>query len=125
MNVVPPGHPDAPLLGKGPRFPVIRALASGEVYHNETQAQIARAGIGAVICVSHTFPRSPYMQAALILVAERFGGRTASSTASAAQWSAYASSLPYPLTSSPLFWSDTQRDMIRGTQLLQSVESYT
>ena len=65
------------------------------------------------------------MQAALILVAERFGSASGLTSPSSSAWAGYAASLPHPHSSSPLFWSEQHLGMIKGTQLLESVTSYT
>jgi len=58
----------------------------------------------------------PWLQIALILLAEKFGSGKS-------EWAAFISSLPEQLDS-PLFWNEEQLGMIKGTQLLQSVMGY-
>ena len=71
-------------------------------------------------------PPHACVQAALILVAERVGGGVAGlASPSSSAWAGYAASLPHPHSSSPLFWSEQHLGMIQGTQLLESVTSYT
>ena len=65
-------------------------------------------------------------QAALILVWERFGKASSGGSGGGSQWATYAAALPPPpLASSPLFWTPQQLEMIKGTQLMESVASYT
>ena len=84
------------------------------------------AWAGYAVYPLHAPPSSSCMQAALILVAERFGGGAAGlASPPSSAWAGYAASLPHPHSSSPLFWSEQHLGMIQGTQLLDSVTSYT
>ena len=62
----------------------------------------------------------PPTRRCLVLLLERAGGDARGVGAAPA---AYLSSLPSNLDT-PLFWSDDEIDMLRGTQLLQQVYGY-
>lgn len=56
------------------------------------------------------------MQVALFLISERAAG-------GASPWASYVQALPDE-PPSPLFWGAAERELLAGTQLLQSLESY-
>ena len=65
--------------------------------------------------LEHRDGQSP-LQVALFLISERAAG-------SASPWAAYISTLP-DQPPSPLFWGAAERELLAGTQLLQSLQSY-
>jgi len=58
----------------------------------------------------------PWVQIALLLVHERF-------VAPSQEWGAYASALP-ATPRGPLFWNEQQLAMVKGTQLMESLQGY-
>lgn len=56
------------------------------------------------------------LQVALFLISERAAG-------GGSAWAPYIQTLPEQ-PPSPLFWGSAERELLAGTQLLQSLESY-
>lgn len=59
---------------------------------------------------------APSLQVALFLISERAAG-------SASPWAAYINTLP-ERPPSPMFWGAAERELLAGTQLLQTLQSY-
>lgn len=76
-----------------------------------TTQTVAKSSIGSAVA-----ELAPWLQVALFLISERAAG-------SASPWAAYLQMLP-EAPPSPLFWNAPERDLLAGTQLLQSLEAY-
>lgn len=81
-------------------------------------AAAARSAIGPKVAGFE-----PWLQLTLLLMLERAGGGSKAGGAAAVP-AAYLSALPAGAPDTPLFWDDGQLDMLRGTQLLQSLYAY-